>query len=124
MRHITKAACTLMLVLLLAACGKQHQAEVLAEEFMEANLSNPGAMSRLEFKDLDSTRVVSDSLVGVMRQRLEQGGRYKSGITYAEGAPTKPLMITRATYLLNGEECQDTYYLDVELTRVVAVKQN
>ena len=112
------------MILLLASCGQQHQARTLVDDFMEANLADPKALNGVSYASLDSTRVISDSLIGVMRSLAKQNPRFKSDIAYAERKSTRLLYITRVDYCLNQDSCQDTYYLDDSLTGVVAFKSN
>lgn len=121
MKH---AYAVVFLLMLLASCGKQHQAESLVKDFMKENMSQPDLMRGANFRKLDSTYVITDSLIQVFHATANQSGRYKANISYAAGEATKPLMITRVSYKWNDAEVSDTYYLDAALTRVVAVKCN
>ena len=49
---------------------------------------------------------------------------YKKGIKYADGNPTRKLFITRVKYYVDTLECSDTYYLNADLTHIVAFKEN
>ena len=111
-------------MLLFASCGKQHQAETVVKEFMQENLKEPSALKSMAFKSLDSTKVIGDSLIAVLRKGAQESSRYKSSMEFAERGTETKLMITRVTYKLNDEEFQDTYYLDGSLSSVVAVKCN
>ena len=110
--------------LLLASCGRQQQAKSVVKDFMKENLANPSALDIDKFSPLDSTLRIGDSLVTVMRRAAEANQRYKRDISYAEGDTPKKLLMTRVSYKLGDETCQDTYYLDEALSRVVAFKTN
>ena len=103
------------IVLLLTACGQQHRAKSVVKDFMETY--QKGDVSYLEFSDLDSTKVLSDSLVNALQQ---QAGK---GVTFQKRTSTTLLLI-RAKYLLDDDTCSTTFYLDPSTMGVVACKQN
>ena len=57
-------------MLLLASCGKQHQAENLVEDFVEAYAQKE--IDIRSFSDLDSTRVIADSVILALRSNAER----------------------------------------------------
>lgn len=101
--------------LLLAACGQQHRAKSVVKDFMETY--QKGDVSYLDFSDVDSTKVLSDSLVNALQQ---QAGK---GVTFQKRTSTTLLLI-RAKYLLDDDTCSTTFYLDPSTMGVVAFKQN
>ena len=113
-------------MLFLASCGKQHQAESVVKDFMEAHLVDPSSLSDVTFRDLDSTTTFrGDSLIQQLRKAAAASGRYQSNASYEapDGASNK-LLVVRVSYRQKGEERSDTYYLNSSLTGVVAVKTN
>ncbi|MGN1264131.1 MAG: hypothetical protein ACI4TW_08830 [Prevotella sp.] len=114
--------CTTML--LLASCGQQHKAEILVEDFMDKNLKSSSEVSIIDFAKIDSTKHINDSIVMNMRAVAEQSERYKQGIDYDNGKYGKTLITLRVQYRLANDTCSDTYYLDKDLTKVVAFKTN
>ena len=108
--------------MLLAACGQQHKARSIVDDFMDENMSGQSAIHAVDYAKLDSTRLIGDSLIQAMRKAAEKNKLFRHPITYAEGNPTPLLFITRVDYKVGDKECQDTYYLDADLTRVVAFK--
>ena len=108
------------MMLLFASCGRQHSAEQTVKAFVEANMENGGKdISDRDFADLGTTRHISDSLIQVMRQR---GARlFKSGITFPD-APDGELYYLRMSYVHEGDTLQNTFYLNQDLTEVVAFK--
>lgn len=114
------------MMLLLASCGKQHQAESLVKDFMEEHLTDPSSLSKVTFRDIDSTSAFcNDSIIQLIRAHAAESGRYRSDIVYAkpDGATGK-LIFIRVNYRLKDQEMSDTYYLNPSLTGVVAVKTN
>ncbi|MBQ7420395.1 MAG: hypothetical protein IJV17_06650 [Prevotella sp.] len=123
MRHLIYILTSLPL-LLFASCGPQAEAEQLVEQFMEQNMREDLKPSSVHFTDIDSTHAITDSIIISLRQTARQAKRYQPKIQYAPDEPFRKLIITRVRYDLGDEECSDTYYLDMELTRVVAFKEN
>ena len=113
------------LVLLLTSCGQQHEAEALVEDFMDKNMKDEVSINARRFTDIDSTFLLTNDVIQKMRNKAEDGGqRYKKGIKYADGNPTRKLFITRVKYYVDTLECSDTYYLNADLTHIVAFKEN
>lgn len=102
-------------MLLLTACGQQQRAKSVVKEFMETY--QQGDVDYLEFSDVDSTKVLSDSLIQALQQ---QAGKH---VTFQKRNGTTLLLI-RAKYLLDDDTCSTTFYLDPSTMGVVACKQN
>lgn len=102
-------------MLLLTACGQQQRAKSVVKDFMETY--QKGDVDYLEFSDVDSTRVLSDSLIQALQQ---QAGK---DVTFQKRTSTTLLLI-RAKYLLDDDTCSTTFYLDPSTMGVVACKQN
>lgn len=111
-------------ILLFTACGEQNKAEKLVGSFMEENLVDASKLNNVDYNKIDSTKVITDSIVNVLRKTAENSPYYKRNIKYAPGKTGNKLIITRVSYNIGTQEYQDTYYLDADLTRVVAFKTN
>ena len=111
-------------LLLFASCGPQQEAEELVEQFMKQNMKKELDISGLHFMDIDSTRLVNDSVVISLRQQAKRASRYQGNIKYAPDQPFKQLITIRVKYYIEEKEYSDTYYLDMDLTRIVAFKEN
>ena len=120
---MTTRACIIIcvgLVLLFASCGRQHSAEQTVKAFVEANMENGGDdISCRDFADLGTTRLISDSLIQLMRHR--GAPLFKQGISYPN-APDGELYYLRMSYVHQGDTLQNTFYFDSELSEVVAFK--
>ena len=92
-------------MLLFVSCGQQQQAKEIIQDF-------------------DSTRVINDSIILAMRANADTIKRYVKLVKYAEGSFGGKLYVARITYTIDGAEYSDTYYLDDQLSRVVAFKSN
>jgi len=102
-------------LLLLTACGQQQRAKSVVKDFMETY--QKGDVDYLEFSDLDSTKVLTDSLINVLQQ---QAGK---DVTFQKRT-SSTLLLIRAKYLLDDDTCSTTFYLDPSTMGVVACKQN
>ena len=102
-------------MLLLTACGQQQRAKSVVKDFMETY--QQGDVDYLEFSDVDSTKMLSDSLINALQQ---QAGKK---VTFQKRNSTTLLLI-RAKYLLDDDTCSTTFYLDPSTMGVVACKQN
>ncbi len=113
------------LVLLSASCGQQHQAKQVIQEFVDQNVTEPSARSAISIVKFDSTKVLNDSVISLMRTNADTIKRYvQKPIKYAPGGMGRMLYVARISYTIYGQEFSDTYYLDEQLTRVVAFKSN
>ena len=102
-------------MLLLTACGQQQRAKSVVKDFMETY--QQGDVDYLEFSDVDSTKMLSDSLINALQQ---QAGKKVS----FQKRNSTTLLLIRAKYLLNDDTCSTTFYLDPSTMGVVACKQN
>lgn len=108
------------LSLLFTSCGMQGEAESVVGQFIEENAVAPEKMLHREFKDLDSTKMVTDSLIDIMRQQAHP--LYKSGIVYPEQRGDRMLYFLRMSYVYEGDTLRQTFYLDSQLQNVVSFK--
>ena len=101
--------------LLLTACGQQQRAKSVVKDFMETY--QKGDVSYLDFSDVDSTKVLTDSLIRVMQQQAGKDATFQK-------RTSTTLLLIRAKYLLDDDTCSTTFYLDPSTMGVVACKQN
>ena len=107
-------------MLLLTACGQQQRAKSVVKDFMETyqqETYQQGDVDYLEFSDVDSTKMLSDSLINALQQ---QAGKKVS----FQKRNSTTLLLIRAKYLLDDDTCSTTFYLDPSTMGVVACKQN
>ncbi len=101
--------------MLFASCGQRQQAKSVVKDFMETY--KQGDVDYLEFSDIDSTKVLSDSIINALQQ---QAGK---NVTFQKRTSAMLLLI-RAKYLLDDDTCSTTFYLDPSTMGVVACKDN
>lgn len=114
------------LVLLLASCGEQYRAKSLVKDFLNENLEKDYSIARTS--KLASTAQITKEKVAALRKEAASLPYMKKGITYAEGSLPDTLFYIRVTYTVkeanNMEpELTQTFYMDKEKTRIVAVKE-
>lgn len=102
-------------MLLLTACGQQQRAKSVVKDFMETY--QKGDIDYLEFSDVDSTKVLSDSLIQALQQQAGKKVNFQK-------RNSTTLLLIRAKYLLDDDTCSTTFYLDPSTMGVVACKQN
>lgn len=105
--------------MLFASCGQQYSAERTVKAFVEDNMEQSADISHRHFADIGTTRHISDSLIDLMRQR--GAPLYKKNIAYGP-KPEGDLYYLRMRYVHEGDTLQNTFYLNSELTEVVAFK--
>ena len=108
-----------MTLLLFASCGQQYHAEKTVKAFVEANMEQPEKITNRDFADIGTTRHINDSLINQMRQRGAQ--LFRKSITYGQ-VPKGDLFYLRMRYVHESDTLQNTFYLNQELTEVVAFK--
>lgn len=103
---------------LLSGCGRQHKAETTVEDFVEANAV--GDVKILHIGRLDSTVNVTDSLMQVMRDRVEKSPNWKNGISYApyQRSAKKPLYYVPVKYVEKNDTLTGAFYLSGDLKTV------
>ncbi len=106
-------------LLLFASCGQQYDAEQTIKAFIEENMEAASEITDRDFANLGSTQLIGDSLLQVMQHR---GAKlFRKGIKYPK-LPDGELYYLRMSYVHKGDTLQNTFYLNQELTEVVAFK--
>ena len=108
-------------MLLTVSCGRQHDAETTVEEFVSANHTTPDEVDFIKFYDIDSTRILSDSVITATRKKAS--ARFRKDITYSPFTGGR-LVYLRADYKCGADTLSATFYLLPTLDGVVAFKEN
>ena len=109
----------ILALLLFTSCGQQYQAKSLVKDFV-----NEHAVEELnitDFSDLDSTRVISDSLLQNMRQRALKDPLFKD-VDLGSIPLSTTLLYIRMRYQKDTLELSKTFYFDRDLSTVIAFK--
>ena len=113
------------LALASVSCGKRHSAKKLVESFVDEP-----SVSMTDVGKLDSTDRVDNSTINALQADVKNGGLYKPDTKFGQRPTnTKTLLMIRVTLETKDEKGEkkpykQTFYLDPELTSVVAVKTN
>lgn len=120
--HIRTLTCCFTAVILMCACGKQHKAEETVKAFLDNNLKT--TEYSVNFTKIDSTRLVSDSLIHVMRTNASKNTSFRNNIAYDANPPQRIYMFTKAKIYIGKDTLQHTFYLTPELTQVISFKDS
>lgn len=124
MRKLKNSVLLSAFTFLAVCCGQQHCAESLVRQFMKDNLRD-SRVAEMQCSRVDSTFYISDSLVNVLRRKARHHVAYKSNIAYAQGAVPRKLLFMNVRYKdEHGTTHRQTFYFDVEMTRVICFKGN
>ena len=106
-------------LLLFTACGQQYQAKSLVKDFVKAHATEE--LNITDFSNLDSTRVISNSLFQAMQQNAAKDPLFKD-IDFSGKQLTTPLLYLRMRYQKDTLELSKTFYFDNDLSSVIAFK--
>ena len=120
MKCVYRIISCLSLCLLFMSCGQQHDAEQLVEQFIDQYAVAPEQIENRSFQDLDSTKLISDSLIGVMQQRHHE--LFKNGIDYPVQSAGRKLFFLGMYFTYQGDTLRQTFYIDESLEHIVAFK--
>ena len=117
-KHVFLLLAVALFALASVSCGKRHSAKQLVEDFID------------EHAKLDSTDRVDNTTISALQADVKNGGIYKPDTKFGQRPTnTKTLLMLRVTLEAKDEKGEkkpykQTFYLDPELTSVVAVKTN
>ena len=113
-----RAALICVTLTMLCGCGKQHKAENTVKDFLENNMRTDDYS--VIFTKLDSTRHVTDSAIHRMRTNAEKNNIFNKGIKY--GNTSKQYQYLKTKICIGKDTLNQTFYLQPDLTEVVAFK--
>lgn len=108
-------------IALLASCGKQHKAEGVVKDFLSKSLVAQDYTVSLS--KIDSTKRVSKDAITLMRTAAGKNKSFKQPIEYGD-LGQNGYIFTRATIAQGRDTMVQTFYLNPEITQVVAFKEN
>jgi len=106
---------------LLASCSNRHKAETVIGAFLDAHLVD--TEYETEFVAMDSTNKIRPEVLANMQQQALRDPAFKHDISWTKAAD-KGYFFLRMRIIQGQDTAVRTFYLDRELTRVVAFKQN
>ena len=108
-------------MLLLASCGQRYEAKQLVKAFVKEHATEEIDIS--SFSDLDSTKVIGDSLLQEMRLRAQKDALFKD-VQLGSIPLSTTLLYIRMRFQLSGDTLEQsrTFYFDKDLTSIVTFK--
>lgn len=104
-------------------CNREKsRAQALVKDFLKENLVE-NDFKVMDFSKLDSTKVVSDSLFQLMREKGEKNSHFKQPLDFPDGPKTTKMYFIRVKYRIYQDTILQTFYFDDELSRVVSFKE-
>lgn len=110
------------LALLFISCGEHHKAKNTIETFLDEYLV--AEEYYVDLQGVDSTWRVGDSALVAMRHQATESGRWKEGLTFSERDASGKLVYMRGKVIAGKDTFMQTFYLNPDLTGVVAIKDN
>ncbi|MBR5690274.1 MAG: hypothetical protein IKX17_07505 [Prevotella sp.] len=105
------------------SCNREKsRAQSLVKDFLKENLVE-NDFKVMDFSRLDSTKVVSDSLFQLMREKGEKNSHFKQPLAFPDGPKTTKMYFIRVKYRVYQDTILQTFYFDDELSRVVSFKE-
>lgn len=124
--HNIKRALTSLCVVvgfgMIVSCGNNRQAKAVVNDFLEENLNTQDYDTEY-FSNVDSTFVVSDSVLQKMQTNAKSLKMFKS-LKFAERGNAKKLYIIKTRYHIGADTIRQVFYLNEGQTQVVCVKQD
>ena len=109
----------ILALLLFTACGQQYEAKSLVKDFVKEHATEE--LDITDFSDLDSTKVISDSLFLVLQQNAAKDPLFK-GVDFNGKKASSPLLYIRMNYKKDTLELSKTFYFDKDLSAIIAFK--
>ena len=126
-KHVFMLLAAIALTFTAMSCGKRRSAKQLVENFIDEH-TLLSSVSVTDVGKLDSTDRVDNSTIKALQADVKSGGLYKPDTKFGQRpSNTKTLLMLRITLEAKDEKGEkkpykQTFYLDPELTSVVAVK--
>lgn len=121
-RALTVALMMSMSALSLTSCYDNREAKALVKEFLDNNLKNENYTAEY-FSKVDSTFVISDSVLNDIQQKAHASGLFKP-LKFGERGNSRRLNFIKVRYVTGNDTIKQTFYFDEKTTRVVGVKRD
>jgi len=109
---------------IVTGCKQGDDEHRLVGEFLDKHLTN-NSISDLKVSDADSTFLINDSLINVMRTAQAKTSIFKKDVVYGERCTKAPLYYVVARYTTHdGRKVRQTFYLNKKNNSVVCIKND
>lgn len=105
----------------LSCSGEKKNAERLIETFLQEQLK--GDYSNLTFSPLDSTFHLNDSVLQALQHQNARTFRWKAPLK-AKAVSSKKFFMQVEYRLENAQTVKQTFYMNDDLTQILAVKED
>lgn len=117
----------LLVLLLLASCGKEGDAKGMVDDFLDTYLVD-NTRSDVRFSRLDSTKMITPERVMALREHMKTVKLFKPDVKYDDGEIPSTLYYIRVSYTKPAaggkvETYAQTFYFDREVERLIAFKE-
>lgn len=119
---LTVALLTAVLTLTVTSCYDNREAKELVKEFLDNNLKNQDYTAEY-FSHVDSTFVISDSVLNDMCDKAQASGLFKP-LKFGDRGNSRRLNFMRVRYVSGNDTIKQTFYFDDKTTCVVGVKRD
>lgn len=106
-------------LLLFSACGQRYRAKGLVKDFVKEHATEEVDIT--DFSNLDSTKVINDSLLQDMRQRALKDPLFKD-VNLGSIPLSTTLLYIRMRYQKDTLELSKTFYFGKDLSAIIAFK--
>jgi len=106
---------------LLTSCDDESKAKKTAKQFLKENLAET-SFNIKEVSRLDSTFVITDSIVEIMRQNTSSQPQFTGKKIQWSKRDGSKLRYARIIYKVYDKEFTQTFYFDDQFEHVIAVK--
>lgn len=121
-RCLVVAVLASLSTLTFTSCYDNHEAKELVKEFLDNNLKNQDYTAEY-FSKVDSTFVISDSVLNDMRNKAQSSGLFKS-LKFGDRGNSRRLNYIKVRYVNGNDTIKQTFYFDNMTTCVVGVKRD
>jgi len=106
----------------LAGCGKQHKAERVVNDFIDANAASDDYT--VKYTPLDSTDRIPAERIAGMKKAAISDPLFKQGLSFGSVPADGKYIYTTAKFINGKDTVARTFYLDAAITQVIAFKEN
>jgi hypothetical protein len=123
MRILRYFIITAVMAVMICSCTDTNKAQGLVNSFMKENMEDNVELTNVTFSKLDSTTRVSDSTLKAMQTEANRIPLYKKNLTFNKKT-SSPLLFISVKYRTANDSTlrQQTFYIDKDITDIVAVK--
>lgn len=109
-------------VAMVSSCGKQHKVESVVGDFISATAISTDYT--VDYTPLDSTDRIPVERIEAMKKAAATDPLFKKKLTFGAVPADNKYIYTTAKLINGNDTVVRTFYLDANITQVVAFKEN